>query len=546
MKASDIFVKALENEGVEYIFGVPGEENIDLLESIRKSTIKLVITRHEQGAGFMAATYGRLTGKAGVVLSTLGPGATNLVTPAAYAQLGAMPMVMITGQKPITKSKQARFQIIDVVDMMRPITKFTKQVVNAANISSTIREAFRLAQQERPGATHIELPEDIAASASDERIFLRTKARRPKADKVAIELAADIIQKAKMPLILIGADANRSRTGKALTDFIDKTGIPFFDTQMGKGIVDECHPLFLGTAALSDHDYLHCAIERADLIINIGHDVIEKPPFFMSDQNQKQVIHVNFYPAQIDSVYFPQTEVIGDIAAAVEGLTELVNPQANWDFAYYKKLKKEIDSHLLEETDNNKVPVLPQHLVFTVRGVMPEDSIVALDNGMYKIWFARNYHCRHPNTMLLDNALASMGAGLPSAIAAKMVHPEKEVLAITGDGGFMMNSQEMETAVRLSIDLTVLVINDKGYGMIKWKQAEMNFDNFGLDFNNPDFVKYAESYGAKAFRVQKPEDLEKYLKESFKTKGVKLIELPIDYSENIKLTKELEAKTCIL
>jgi acetolactate synthase I/II/III large subunit len=546
MKASDIFVKALENEGVEYIFGVPGEENIDLLESIRKSNIKLIVTRHEQGAGFMAATYGRLTGKAGVVLSTLGPGATNLVTPAAYAQLGAMPMVMLTGQKPITKSKQARFQIIDVVDMMRPITKFTKQIVNAANISSTVREAFRLAQQERPGATHIELPEDIAASHSDERIFLRTKARRPKADKIALETAADIIQKAKMPLILIGADANRSRTGKALTEFIDKTGIPFFDTQMGKGIVDECHPLFLGTAALSDHDYLHCAIERADLIINIGHDVIEKPPFFMSDQNQKQVIHVNFYPAQIDSVYFPQTEVVGDIAAATEELSELVNPQVSWDFEYYKKLKKEIDSHLLEETDNDKVPVLPQHIVFTVRGTMPEDSIVALDNGMYKIWFARNYHCRHPNTMLLDNALASMGAGLPSAMAAKMVHPEKEVMAVVGDGGFMMNSQEMETAVRLNLDLTVLIINDSGYGMIKWKQAEMNFDNFGLEFKNPDFVKYAESYGAKAFRVKKPGDLEKYIKESFKTKGVKLIDVPVDYSENVKLTKELEAKTCIL
>lgn len=547
MKASDIFVKALENEGVEYIFGVPGEENIDFLESLRKSKIKLITTRHEQGAGFMAATYGRLTGKAGVVLSTLGPGATNLVTPAAYAQLGAMPIVMITGQKPITKSKQARFQIIDVVDMMRPITKFTKQIVNVRNIAPTVREAFRIAQQERPGASHIELPEDIAAEQGDGTIFLRTKARRPRADKTAVKKAAELIQRAKMPLLLIGADANRSRTGKALTQFINKTGIYFFDTQMGKGIVNECHPLFLGTAALSDHDYLHCAIDRADLIINVGHDVIEKPPFFMSHENSKQVIHINFSPAQVDSVYFPQTEVIGDIAESMKALKDDITLQNSWEFDYYKKLKHHIDAHLREGADDNKVPLMPQHLVHTVRGLMPEDGILTLDNGMYKIWFARNYHCQKPNTLLLDNALASMGAGLPSAMAAKMVFPEKEVMAVVGDGGFMMNSQELETAVRLGLNITVLVLNDKGYGMIQWKQADMNFENFGLEFNNPDFVKYAESYGAKGFRVEKPGDLETYITEAFATIGVKLIDVPIDYTANSKvLTDELMAKTCIL
>jgi acetolactate synthase-1/2/3 large subunit len=547
MKAADIFIKALENEGVEYIFGIPGEENIDLLESIRKSKIKLIVTRHEQAGGFMAATLGRLTGKAGVVLATLGPGATNLVTSAAYAQLGAMPVVMITGQKPIKHSKQAQFQIIDVVNMMRPISKFTKQVVNAETIPSTIREAFRLAQQERPGVSHIELPEDVAIEETDMRVFQRTKARRPIADKKAIIKAAKLIEKAKSPLLLIGADANRSRTGRALADFIEKTGIYFFDTQMGKGIVDECHDLFLGTAALSDHDYLHCAVDRADLIINVGHDVIEKPPFFMTDELKKQVIHINFYPATVDDVYFPQTEVIGDIADSVDALTKTINLSSNWDFSYYKRLTVEINKHIKEKSDFEKVPVIPQHLVSVVRKLMPEDGIVSLDNGIYKIWFARNYHTRLPNTLLLDNALASMGAGLPTAIAAKIIHPERKVLAVTGDGGFMMNSQELETAARLKLNLTVIILNDGAYGMIKWKQDDMNYESYGLDFDNPDFVKYAEAYGLKGYRVEKAGDLEKFLDLSLNSEGVDIIDVPVDYTENSKvLTEELQAKTCLL
>ena len=319
MKTSDLFVKALENEGVEYIFGIPGEENLDFLNSMQGSSIKLILTRHEQGAGFMAATYGRLTGKPGVCLATLGPGATNFVTPAAYAQLGGMPMMMITGQKPIKESKQGQFQIIDIVTMMRPITKFTKQVVHGNNISSTVREAFRIAVEERPGAVHIELPEDIAAEEAEDHVYAIERIRRPDADNNAIDNAIKMIKNAKMPLLLIGAGANRKRSSQALTQFVEKTGIPFFNTQMGKGVIDERHDAYLGTAALSDHDYLHCAIDRADLIINVGHDVIEKPPFFMAEGGSK-VIHVNFSPAQIDAVYFPQLNVVGDIATTIHRL----------------------------------------------------------------------------------------------------------------------------------------------------------------------------------------------------------------------------------
>jgi acetolactate synthase-1/2/3 large subunit len=546
MKASDLFVKALENEGVEYIFGIPGEENLDLLESIRKSSIKLILTRHEQAAGFMAATYGRFTGKAGVCLSTLGPGATNLVTAAAYAQLGAMPLVMITGQKPIKSSKQGRFQIVDVVNMMKPLTYFTKQIVNGNAIPSVVRDAFRLAEEERPGAVHIELPEDIAQEETTATIFVKHDIRRPSADEKALASAVDIIESAKHPLLLIGAGANRKRVQNALEDFINKTGIPFFNTQMAKGAVDERHPLFLGTAALSDNDYLHCAIRYSDLIINVGHDIVEKPPFFMR-HGETKVIHINFFKAYIDDVYFPQTEVIGDIANSVMKITKKITPKKNWDFEYYKTAKKEVDSHTQQGADCSDFPVKPQRLVTDVRKAVPEDGIITLDNGIYKIWFARNYYAYHPNTIILDNALASMGAGLPSAIAAKLVHPGKKVLAICGDGGFLMNSQELETAARLKLDLTVLIVNDGGYGMIKWKQKIMDFEDWGLDFTNPDFVQYAESYGAKGHRPTKTEELLPLLQECLNSKGVHVIDLPIDYSENVKvLIDELFKLVCVI
>ncbi|MDA1000089.1 MAG: acetolactate synthase large subunit [bacterium] len=543
MKASDLFVRALEKEGVEYVFGVPGEENLDFLESLRNSRIKLILTRHEQGAGFMAATYGRLTGKVGVCLATLGPGATNLVTPAAYAQLGGMPILMITGQKPIKKSKQGRFQIIDVVEMMRPLTKSTRQAVNGNNIPVLVREAIRVAEEERPGAVHIELPEDIAAEEADAQLFEVNTRRRPHADQKALDQAAEMIRGAARPLLLIGAAANRNRTCQALPEFVDKTGIYFFNTQMGKGVIDERHPLYLGTAALSSQDYLHFAIEHADLIINVGHDVIEKPPFFMARGGTK-VIHVNNFSASVDEVYFPQLEVIGDIADTIERLSAKLEKNPAWDFAYFGEVKKGVEAHVAERTDDARFPVIPQYLVARVREVMPSSSIIALDNGVYKIWFARNYKAHGPNTVLLDNALATMGAGLPSAMGAKMVYPETPVMAICGDGGFMMNSQELETAVRLGLDLVVLVLRDNAYGMIKWKQTGMGFPDFGLDYGNPDFVRYAESYGASGHRVESAESLAPTLKGCLDAGGVHLVEVPVDYSENERvLIDELRSKT---
>ncbi len=548
MKTSDLFIKALENEGVEYIFGVPGEENLDFLESLRKSkSIQLILTRHEQAAGFMAATYGRLTGRPGVCLSTLGPGATNFVTAAAYAQLGAMPMIMISGQKPIYHSKQGQFQILDVVGLMRPLTKLSRQITHGNNIASTVREAVRIAATERPGAVYLELPEDIAAMETDEvNLFNRSIRKYATAEDSVLNEAVKKIKAAKMPLVLIGAGANRKQVRSAIREFLDKTGLYSFSTQMGAGVVDGRNERFLGVAALSDKDYVHCAIDRADLIINIGHDVIEKPPFFM-EHGGKEVIHLNYFPAVVDPVYFPQLEVVGSIAESVRQLGDRIGSSLEHDTDFFGRVRSDVWEHIHEKDDVPDFPVIPQRFVADVRKAMPSDGIVTLDNGIYKVWFARNYPVHESNTLLLDNALATMGAGMPSAMAAKLIRPEVPVLAVCGDGGFMMNSQEMETAVRLKLNLTVLILRDNAYGMIKWKQAGMGFKEWGLDYGNPDFVRYAESYGAYGVRVEKTEDFLPILQDCIQRKGVNLIELPVDYSENERvLIEELAKKTCLL
>ncbi len=546
MKASDLFISALENEGVEYIFAVPGEENLDLLESLRKSEkIKLILTRHEQGAAFMASVYGRLTGRAGVCMATLGPGATNFVTPAAYAHLGAFPLIMITGQKPIKNSKQGQFQIVDVVRLFEPICKMSHQIVHGNTIPAKVREAFRLAEEERPGAVLLELPEDIAEEETNASLFEVHDRHYAAPQDHLIETAAELIKKARHPLVLVGAGANRRHVRKALCDLVHTTGLPFFTTQMGKGVIDERSNLCLGTAALSDGDYVHCAVDRSDLIINIGHDVIEKPPFFM-EHGGRTVIHMNYKAAQVDQVYFPQIEIIGDLAQSVTQLKDKLN-KVDADFSYFDRVRNEVNKHLIEGSDDPRFPMIPQRIVSDIRKVMRDHDIISLDNGMYKIWFARNYKAYHPNTVLLDNALATMGAGLPSAMAAAMLNPDKRVMAICGDGGFMMNSQELETAHRMNLNLVVTILNDGSYGMIRWKQEDAGFQDWGLEFNNPDFISYANSYGLKAHRPTSAEELIPTYEKAFSEGGVHLVDVAIDYSENKKvLIDELQQKVCYI
>jgi acetolactate synthase-1/2/3 large subunit len=534
-KGSDLLVAALENEGVERIFGIPGEENLDVVESLRRSKIELVLTRHEQAAAFMAATQGRLTGQPGVCLSTLGPGALNFTTGAAYAHLGAMPMLMITGQKPIKSARQARFQIVDIVGAMRPLTKMTRQIVSAAAIPTMVREAFRLAVDERPGPVHLELPEDIAAEAADAVPVPPHPIERPVPAPAAVERIAGMIADAKCPLVMIGAAGNRPRLVGPLSDFVRRMGIPFFNTQMGKGAVTGSSDLYLGTAALTERDYVHDAIDRADLIIAVGHDTVEKPPFLMGRAlGGRKVIHIGYGSATVEEVFYPDAELTGDIGASVRALAERLGGRLRPDSGMLA-LRETILTRINDRATAESFPVTPQRLVHDVRAVMPDDGIVCLDNGMYKIWFARNYRTHTANTLLLDNALATMGAGLPSAIAAKLIHRDRRVLAVCGDGGFMMNSQELETAVRLGLDLVVLIIDDSAFGMIRWKQAVEHFADFGMSFGNPDFVTYAGAYGAHGHRISAAAELVPTLEACFQAGGVHLVAVPIDYGENTRV-----------
>jgi acetolactate synthase-1/2/3 large subunit len=544
IKGSDLFVAALENEGVDRIFGIPGEENLDLVESIRQSSIQLVLTRHEQAAAFMAATYGRLTGKPGVCITTLGPGALNLTTGAAYALLGAMPMIMITGQKGILSSRQARFQIVDIVAAMKPLTKLSRQIVSATMIPTLVREAFRVAQEERPGPVHLELPEDIAAEKSESVPLVRPHTTGlPLAAPESLDRAAQMIVDAKRPLLMLGAAASRPRSTTDLAQFVLRTRIPYFTTQMGKGTVPGGTELYMGTAALSERDYVHEAIERADLIVTIGHDTVEKPPFIMG-ANGPQVIHVGYQPANVEQVYFPHTEVIGDLGPSLKLLADRIEgriPNAQALLPLREGILKRIAARDTEDR------FTPQRIVHDIREIMPPDGILALDNGMYKIWFARNYRTRIANTLLLDNALATMGAGLPSAMMAAMLYPNRRVMAVCGDGGFMMNSQELETAVRLKLNLVVLILVDGAYGMIRWKQAVDKFPDFGMTFANPDFVKYAEAYSARGTRVDDIAQLKPVLERAFTDGGVHLVTVPIDYSENERvLVEELRQRLPVI
>ena len=541
MKASDLFVKQLEEEGVEFIFGLPGEENLDLLESLRTSHIKLIVTRHEQAAAFMAATYGRLTGKAGVCFATLGPGATNLVTGIAHAQLIGAPLVAITGQKAVRDNWQACFQLIDVVGLMRPITKNAESIIDPKMVPTVLRNAFKTAQAERPGAVHVELPEDVAASETNAHLQKPGHGRRPAPDPKAIEGAAELINASRHPLLILSAGANRKLVWKEIRDFVDRTGIHVVHTQMGKGVLSDESPWSLFATGIHKRDYVNCGIDRADLIITAGYSIVEYPPFVWNRDLDKKIVHLDFAEADVDRYYNPAIEVVGDVAQSLRMLGPRVRRR---DDTLFRDLRTFLLEKLAAPCDP-AYPPRPQEVVCKVRQALGEEDILTLDNGIYKLWFSRLYRTYRPNTFLLDNALATMGAGLPSALAAKMLHPERRVLAVAGDGGFMMNAQELETAVRLNIPVVVLILNDNAFGFIKWKQANMGFRSFGLDYSNPDFARLAESHGAVGITVQKGDDLSEVLERAFGLKKVVVIECPIDYSVNYEtFSREIEDLVC--
>jgi len=542
MKASDLFVKQLEEEGVEYIFGLPGEENLDLLESLRTSSIKVIITRHEQAAAFMAATYGRLTGKAGVCFSTLGPGATNLVTGVAHAQLIGAPLVSLSGQKAIRSNWQARFQLIDVVNLMRPITKDSVSIVDPSTLPTILRNAFKLAQAERPGAVHVELPEDVAESQTDAAVQKRGFVRRPSPDPKTIIRAAEMINTAQRPLIILSSGANRNLITRQLMQFIEKTGIYAVHTQMGKGVLSDASEYSLFATGIHKRDWVNCGIDRADAIITIGYNIVEYPPYVWNSHLDKKIINIDFAEAEVDKYYDPDIEIIGDISCSLRQLGELITGRKNDET--FKSIREFLNRKLSLDF-KKQYPLTPQEIVWHVREALSHEDIVTLDNGIYKLWFSRLYRTYKPNTFLLDNALATMGAGLSAGIMAKILKPDRNVLAVVGDGGFMMNSQELETALRYGVPIVVLILNDNAFGFVKWEQQSKGFASFGLDYSNPDFVKYAESYGAVGMKVKGGDSLSELLRRAFSLKKVVLIECPVDYSVNFEaFSKDLTNIAC--
>lgn len=542
MRAAELFVRQLEEEGVEYVFGLPGEENLHLVEALRKSRIELVVTRHEQAAAFMAAAYGRLTGRAGVCLATLGPGATNLMTGVAQAQLIGAPLVAITGQKALRDNWQARFQILNVVSLMRPITKRAFQLVDPNTIPTVIRDCFRLAQAERPGAVHIELPEDVARQETAASLQRAHAQRRPAPDARALERAAKMIMAARHPLVIVSAGANRNQVTRQLMELMEKTGLYVLSTQMGKGVIDEDSPRCLFATGIHAHDWAHCAVDKADLIITIGYSIVEYPPYVWNKGLDKKIINIDFSPVEPDRYFNPEVEVVGDIAHTLGRLAGLI--PARREFPEFARLRSLIRRQIFQDC-RVQHPPLPQEAVRAVRSVLGPKDILSLDNGIYKLWFARLYQTHAPNTFLVDNTLATMGAGLPAAIAAKLVHPDRRVLAVCGDGGFMMNSQELETARRLGAAVVCLVLNDNAYGFIKWKQAELGCPGYGLEYGNPDFTAYAASFGLKGFKVNAPGRLGPILEEALALNEPALVECPIDYSVNYEVfSREIKEVVC--
>ncbi len=543
MQASDLLVKCLETEGIEVIYGVPGEENADFMMSLEKTDrITFVLTRHEQGAAFMAEIYGRLTGNPAGCLGTLGPGATNLITGVADSNMDRAPMLVLTGQGATERLHKESHQVMDVVGMFEPVTKWATTILNPDTIPEIVRKAVRLARTEKPGAVHIELPEDIAhEQATGEPIEPRRFRRSVPDDKIT-DQAFELIKNAKRPVILAGNGCIRKRASKQLRKLAEKTGIGVISTFMAKGCVDMDADCCLYTIGLGAKDYPALAIDDADLVITLGFDMVEYHPKLWNPKGDKRIVHADFLPAEIDQNYHPEVELVGDLAHALWMLNERVDAAGELDFDFSKQAEvrqlmgTELSAHA---KDTGEGPIRPQKALWDARQVLGPHDILLSDVGAHKMWIARHYHCHEPNTCLIPNGFCSMGFALPGAIAASMVFPERRILAVCGDGGFLMNVQEMETAKRLGSNIVVLVWEDGGYGLIAWKQ-ETEFDRHtDLSFGNPDWLKLADSFGWHGHHVTRAEALQSSLERAFNEPGPSLVVMPVDYRENPKLTEKL-------
>ena len=542
MKASDLIVHCLENEGVRYVFGLPGEEILDILDSLLGSPITFIPTRHEQGAAFMADAYGRLTGRAGVCLATLGPGATNLATGVADANLDRAPLVAISGQAGRDRVHKESHQHVDIVETLRPLTKWNTHVETAAVIPEVIRKAFKLAEAEKPGACHIEVPEDVAGEAVEGAPLSTERPRRPSPDRLALQTAACLIEAASFPLIFAGNGVIRGGASKELRELARGHGIPVVHTFMAKGSMPYDDDLSLLSAGLQARDYISCGFDKADLIIAVGYDPVEYAPKFWNPDRKKPIIHVDFTPAEVDSFYQPAVEVVADVREALELLNGLVKGEK--DPAPFLTLRRFILEQLEEGSTDDSFPLKPQRILRDLRAHMGRDDILISDVGSHKLWIARTYPAYEPNTVLISNGFAAMGFALPAAISAKLVHPEKKVVAVSGDGGFLMNCQELETARRLGLAVVNVIFRDGGYNLIQWKQQTHLGRESGVTFGNPDFVELARAFGARGFRVESARQLGPILAEAMAHDGPSIVDVPVDYRENAKLTARLGQLVC--
>ena len=541
MKAAELFIKCLENEDVEYIFGIPGEENLDLMDALLDSKIKFILTRHEQGAAFMADVYGRLTGNAGVCLATLGPGATNLVTGVADANMDRAPVVAIAGQASTNRLHKESHQVLDLVNLFKPITKYSTQILTPEVIPEVVRKAFKVAQAEKPGCSFIDFPENIAEVHLDKQPLKKQSPLPSYVNPLKVEQAAKIISNAKFPIIIAGNGVIRSQASEALFEFSTKLNIPVATTFMAKGVLPCSNELALGTIGLQAHDYISCGIDRADVVICVGYDIVEYHPHLWNQNPDTQIIHIDTQPAEVDEFYIVAAGLVGDIGQALSSVAAISKRHAG---SPYQGLKQRIEESFHKLDYNKDFPIKPQRILMDLRKALQPEDIIVSDVGAHKMWIARMYQAQAPNSCIISNGFASMGIALPGAIAAKLAKPDQVCVAVTGDAGFLMNLQEIETAVRLQIPIIVLIWNDQEYGLIKWKQMNQFGRESNISFTNPDFVKLADAFGAKGYKVEQAEDLLPTIQQAIKDNCVVLIDCPVDYSENLKLTEELGEMIC--
>ena len=542
MTAAELFVRCLENEDVDYVFGIPGEENIDMMDVLLDSTIRFITTRHEQGAAFMADVYGRLTGRAGVCLSTLGPGATNLVTGVADANMDRAPVVAIAGQAATTRMHKESHQHLDLVSLFAPISKYSTQIREPEIIPEVVRKAFKQALTEKPGVSFIDFPENVAGADVEGKEPLRVQAAAtPEPPRAKVEQAAEIISSARHPIIMAGNGIIRSRATEQLQAFAENLQIPVATTFMAKGAIPFSHPLSLGTVGLQAHDYVDCGFDRADVIICVGYDMIEYHPYLWHPEKHAQLLHIDETPAEVDEHYILAAGVIGDVGESLQRIGELARPQHEPNLGTLRDFVLREHS---EHAENPAFPMVPQRILWDLRQVLEPEDIVISDVGAHKMWTARLYEAERPNTCIISNGFASMGIGVPGAIAAKLARPERTAVTVTGDAGFLMNCQEIETALRIGTPIIILIWTDNEYGLIHWHQLRHFGRPSHITFNNPDFMKFAESFGAKGYRVEAADELVPTLKKAIAADTVVIIDCPVDYSENMKLTEKLGSLVC--